>query len=75
MSGKKYICGFADKRLQESAHRFKMQAEEMEIYDGIYIYNEEDLDKDFREYFKDKFSFRGFGFWVWKPQIILQTLA
>jgi hypothetical protein len=47
----------------------------MHIYDKIIAYNEYDLDKDFCNYFKDKLKpSRGFGYWVWKPQIILQTL-
>lgn len=75
MNGKKYLCGFADKRLKKSTKRFAKQAKEMNIYDGIYLYNEDDLDPDFRFHFKDKFSLKGYGYWVWKPQIILQTLA
>ncbi|MDR2489894.1 MAG: hypothetical protein LBD20_00660 [Spirochaetaceae bacterium] len=47
----------------------------MNTYDGIYVYNEDDLDTDFYNHFKDKFCLRGFGYWVWKPQIILQTLS
>jgi hypothetical protein len=46
----------------------------MHIYDKIIAYNEHDLDEDFRNHFKDKLNGRGFGYWVWKPQIILQTL-
>jgi hypothetical protein len=46
----------------------------MHIYDQIIVYNEHDLNEDFRNYFKDKLNGRGFGYWVWKPQIILQTL-
>ncbi|MDR0685565.1 MAG: hypothetical protein LBF83_10620 [Spirochaetaceae bacterium] len=47
----------------------------MGIYDGIFLYTEFSLDAAFREYFKDKLKpGRGFGYWVWKPHIILQTL-
>jgi hypothetical protein len=47
----------------------------MGIYDGIFLYTEENLDKDFREFFKVILRLRrGFGYWVWKPRIILQTL-
>jgi len=74
MAGKKYLCGFADKRLKKSLERFAKQAKQMEIYDGIYLYTEDDLSKDFYNHFRDKFHLRGFGYWVWKPQIILQTL-
>ena len=49
----------------------------MQIYDEIFTFNELDLPYSFRERFKDKLkvSVRGYGYWVWKPQIILQVLA
>ena len=72
---KKVLCGFADKRLSASVKRFAEQAKLMDIYDEIYLYTESDLDKDFYNYFKDKFNLKGFGYWVWKPQVILQTLS
>jgi hypothetical protein len=75
MSGKKYICAFADNRLKPTLVRFGKQAKEMGIYDGIFLYTENNLDKDFRKFFKDKLKIgRGFGYWVWKPRVILQTL-
>lgn len=74
MIEKKYLCSFADKRLKKSTERFGKQAKEMNIYDGIFLYNEDDLDTNFRNHFSDKFVLKGFGYWVWKPQIILQTL-
>lgn len=74
MQGEKYLCGFADKRLKASIKRFAKQAKQMEIYKKIYLYTEDNLDKNFVAHFKDKFHLRGFGYWAWKPQIILQTL-
>ena len=47
----------------------------MNMYDGIYLYNEDSLDKDFYDHFKARFRQCGFGYYVWKPQIILQTLS
>lgn len=47
----------------------------MGIYENIFLYTEYDLDAAFCEYFRDKLrSGRGFGYWVWKPQTILQAL-
>ena len=74
MEGKKYICSFADKRLNLTLKRFGEQAKQMNVYDGIFLYTEDDLESDFYRHFKDKFNLRGFGYWVWKPQVILQTL-
>lgn len=72
---KKYFCTFADSRMKSSLKRIKKQAEDLDYFGGIFIYNEDNLDLEFREYFKDKLikGSRGYGYWVWKPQIILQT--
>ena len=73
---KKYFCTFADSRMGQSLERIKKQAEDMQFFDKIFVDNENNLDSDFKEYFKDKLikGSRGYGYWVWKPQIILQTL-
>jgi hypothetical protein len=36
MKGKKYICSFADKRLNLTLKRFGEQAKQMNVYDGIF---------------------------------------
>ncbi|MBK8742076.1 MAG: hypothetical protein IPM02_22355 [Betaproteobacteria bacterium] len=48
----------------------------MRVYDEIFIADEYDLDASFRERFKDRLVLgsRGYGYWAWKPQIILQVL-
>jgi hypothetical protein len=55
--------------------RIECQADAIGVYDRTYILDESDLDVDFRERFKDKLipGTRGFGYWVWKPQIMLQV--
>lgn len=75
-SMKKILCSFADKSLSKTVERFKAQAESMEVFDKIYIYSQNNLDKSFKKKFKKyliPYS-TGFGYWCWKPQIILQTL-
>lgn len=49
----------------------------MGVYDRINILTEIDLDDDFKKQFKQQLTSgsRGYGYWCWKPQIILQTLA
>ncbi|MDR0868865.1 MAG: hypothetical protein LBP75_10415 [Planctomycetota bacterium] len=74
-SYRKVFCAFADSRLKMSLRRIGQQAEQMRTYDAIYLYDETRLDADFYARFRDKFPLRGFGYWAWKPQIILQTLA
>jgi hypothetical protein len=73
MPYKKYLCSFADKRLELTLKRFQKQAKRLKFYDDIYLYSEDNLKKNFCQYFNDKFKLRGFGYWVWKPQIILQS--
>jgi hypothetical protein len=59
--------------LAPTLKRFEEQAKQMS-YDNIFIYTEHQLNKEFYNHFEDKFKLRGFGYWVWKPQVILQTL-
>ncbi len=73
---KKYFCTFADSRMSESLNRIKNQAISMKYFDEIFINDENNLDIDFLKEFKDRLvkGSRGYGYWVWKPQIILQTM-
>jgi len=75
---KLFFCSFADeKNMKYSRLRIHKQAEEMQVFDGgIYTYSEKDLDPDFQKHFQDKLKpeVRGFGYWVWKPHVILKTL-
>jgi hypothetical protein len=71
----KYFCAFADSNLYISSQRIERQAHEMKIYDGIYVFDESKLDADFIEKHKNNLVIgsRGYGYWVWKPQAILQV--
>lgn len=72
-----YLCAFANIELMPSIIRFYNQAKEINFFDNIFIYNEYNLPKD--EKFEALLSHklvpsRGFGYWCWKPFIILKTL-
>ncbi|WP_432633781.1 hypothetical protein [Brachyspira sp.] len=72
-----YLCGFANIELALSIVRFHNQAKESNFFDNIFIYNEYNLPKD--EKFESLLSHklvpsRGFGYWCWKPFVILKTL-
>lgn len=71
----KYFCAFADSNLQISSRRIEQQAKSMNIYDGIYVYDERNLNPDFKQKYKEQLILgsRGYGYWVWKPQVILQV--
>lgn len=73
-SPKLVFCTFADSRMKRSLRRIQNQAEAIGVFDSIHVMDENDLDTMFRERFKDQLKpeVRGYGYWVWKPQIILQ---
>lgn len=74
---KKVFLTFADQRMSRALQRIKNQALAMGSYDFIVLANENNLDLKFREQFSEylKPGVRGFGYWSWKAQIILQTLS
>ncbi|ANN62307.1 hypothetical protein OFR22_12970 [Brachyspira hyodysenteriae] len=74
---KVYLCAFHNLDLYLSAIRFKKQAESFNIFDEIFIYNEYNLpyNEKFEKAFRSKLVYsRGFGYWCWKPFIVLKTL-
>lgn len=77
IEGKLVLCSFGDSRYKASRERLQEQADDFELFDAIHLYNEYDLSDSFREDFKEYLhaGMRGFGYWVWKPRIILDTLA
>jgi hypothetical protein len=71
-----YLLSFADSRMYRSLDRLLRQAKSMDIFDDIYLFNENDLPEDFKENFKDKLILgsRGYGYWSWKPEVIFMAL-
>jgi hypothetical protein len=72
-----YIVSFASSNLHLSARRFYNELKPYEdMFKKITIHNEFSIDSGFKEKFKKylKLSVRGFGYWIWKPKIILDTL-
>lgn len=72
-----HLVSFADSRMRPALHRLKMQAKEMELFESIHLLNESSLSIEFRKRFKDKLVFgsRGYGYWSWKPEVILNGLS
>jgi len=73
---RKFFLSFADARMAGALARIRTQAEEMQCYDHIVVADQSYLNIDFREKYKDKLTdkVRGYGYWCWKPQVILQLL-
>lgn len=77
---KKYLITFGGptNNYHDAVNRICSQAKEFNTFDTIIAYTEEDLknDKDFWDKngdFLEK-NKRGYGYWIWKPYIILKTL-
>jgi hypothetical protein len=71
-----YLLSFADSRMQRSLDRLARQAKSLNIFNDIYMFIENDLSVDFREHFKEKLipGSRGYGYWSWKPEVMLMAL-
>lgn len=75
-----HLATFYSTDLKRSAERFKYQANEMNFYDYIHIFNQNDLNDDFKKYVSDLLKMgkkRGFGHWVWQTyihQIVLSKM-
>lgn len=74
--GKIHLCAFADTHIQHSPARLLEQAQNFNLFNNIFIYNEHHLStsfiKDFKSYLYP--GSRGYGYWVWKPYLIMESL-
>ena len=69
---KVHLATFYSLDLKRSADRFRQQVEEMNIYDYVHIFNQNDLNDDFKNYISQllkKGKKRGYGHWVWQTYI------
>lgn len=69
------LLSFADSRYANSLIRLYNQSIDFP-FNNRFLFNENDLDPKFRILFSNKLKskIKGYGFWSWKPQIILQAL-
>ena len=66
-----------DGLIRSPIKRIRRQAEAMGVFGNhIRVWTENDLDEDFKARMKDRLrpGSRGYGYWCWKPQIVLQLL-
>lgn len=48
------------------------------VFENIWIWNEHALDGAFRRAYDEfirRYFFRGYGYWIWKPHVVLRALA
>lgn len=77
MKSGRHFLAFADSRMKPTLARIRSEARAVGAFDSVITCTERDLDRDFRRRHSDILTplVRGFGYWIWKPQIILQSLA
>ena len=78
MKSKIYLCAFASPDLFLSKSRFYNQAKSLNFYEGIKIYKKKELSNktlNTIEGYLSKENRRGYGYWIWKPEIILNFLT
>lgn len=73
---KRVLCTFGNYPMFKGAERYRKSAESLNVFDEIYTYNDKDLDAPFKkEWGRYLIPYsRGFGYWCWKPYLVLQTL-
>lgn len=69
------LVSFADGLFKERAAYFLAEAKQMELFDAIYMFDWLTLEPTFQarhqQFIED--NKRGFGYWIWKPQVTLQA--
>lgn len=71
---KKYFISFSGgEAYRQSGKRIRKEAEALSIFDGVKVYGKRDLPKSITNSLLALCP-RGFGYWLWKPWIILDKL-
>lgn len=70
------MVSFASSKMRWALKRIERQAHEMKTFDHVWAWSTKDLPKDFRRAFRSVLNRNtlGYGYWVWKPQVILQAM-
>jgi hypothetical protein len=70
-----HFVSFGNSSFEPTLERLRKQAEDSKFFDYIHCYKEKDLDDDFVKTHGNfiKNNKRGYGYWIWKPQVVLQT--
>jgi hypothetical protein len=71
-----YFASFADRRFKKSLERISNEAHAFRFFKEVFCWNEDDLEDAFWHQHSSFIlkSPRGFGYYIWKPQVVLQAL-
>jgi hypothetical protein len=70
------MVSFASSKMRWALKRIEHQGLDMKVFDHVWAWTPKDLDKDFRRTFNSVLNHNtpGYGYWAWKPQVILQAM-
>lgn len=68
-----YFVSFGDAKYKTTLDRLKNEAESINLFKKVYTYDENTIDLSMHKKFIEENS-RGYGYWIWKPRVILDTL-
>ena len=73
---KVHLISFAAGPFEPRKEAFTQQASTLDLFETINVFNSNNLESSFRERHLNfmQNNPRGYGYWIWKPQIVLQTL-
>jgi hypothetical protein len=76
MSSRIKIVSFADGAFKRRKTAFTDQARSIEIFDDIIVHDISTLPADFVQHHGEfmRSNQRGFGYWIWKPLVVLETM-
>lgn len=71
-----HLVAFADSRMGPTLERLHNQASKFKEIKSIFLFTEKDLSDEFvkQAEYRLRPSVRGFGYWVWKPEVILLAM-
>ena len=71
-----YLVSFGDASCKGAKKRLLRQSRKSGYFEKVWVWGEGDLDADFVARNENRLlaGSRGFGYWLWKPQVVLQAL-
>ena len=77
MTPQVHLVSFADSRLVKARKRFLRQASRFGRFLSVTVFSEVSLEPEFQSRHAEILNSdtRGFGYWIWKPRIILDLLS
>lgn len=75
MKSKIHLVSFADGSFTRRAEGFLLEADASGFFDSVTVCNMNLLDEEYIKLHKEFMlsNKRGFGYWIWKPQVVLQA--